>query len=246
MKTSSPSIVPAELSDLFTTDVMAIRELPRSQDEISMLRAAISLKLWSDFLMRLSDAERDSLKQPQGFDSIIGKWDCYILEAAQQFGARLFLTDLVMNRVWSWQCGEKDGTSKLENLFHEIHRSALIGLKQAKGKITDRHRASRNDFVKELTELQIKVRVDWPETPDAVRRCVGAAIDKTPATFQYLKTNKGSLLVFLGDDQIAMKFRGADFKRVKGDLTPVRFFDQWVASAENRDPETVRQDLGSL
>jgi hypothetical protein len=74
---------------------------------------------------------------------------------------------------------------------------------------------------------------------------VGAAIDRTPTTFQYLKTNKGSLLTFLGNDQIAMKFRGADFKRVEGDLTPARFFDRWVASAENRDPEKVRQDLGS-
>jgi hypothetical protein len=250
MKDSTHGTIPAPPSasprDFATVDVMAVRELPHSLEEVDNLRKAITAKLWLDFYAKLSDAEKKSLKNVECLYPVLGKWDCYILEAAQQYGARLLLTDLVMDRVWSWQCGEKDGAHKLKSLFHEIHRSALVGLRQAKGRITDRHRGAKKDFVRELVELQIRVRKDWPETPDDIRLCVAAAIVGEGALFQYLKKNKGSLLLFLCDDQIAMKFRGADFKRVKGDLTPARFYDQWVASTENRDPESVRHDLISL
>jgi hypothetical protein len=240
-----PATPPASPQQFVTVDVMAVRELPHSAEEIAKLRTAITLKLWLDFHTTLSDAEKEALNT-EGPYPLLGKLDCYILEAAQQYGARLLLTDLVMDRVWSWQCGEKDGAHKLKSLFHEIHKSALVGLGQAKGRITDRHRRTRKDFVRELVELQIRVRTDWPETPDDIRHCVAAAITGEGSLFHYLKKNKGSLLLFLRDDQITMKFRGADFKRVKGDLTPARFLDQWMASTENRDPESVRHALISL
>jgi hypothetical protein len=224
-------------------DVMAHRELPHSQAEIQNLRSAITMKLWGDFTTtKLSGAERDTLDTaPDGVD-VCRKFDCYIIEAAQQYGARLLLSDLVMDRVWSWQCGEKDGLDKLERLFTEIHKSARVALKESKGTITDRHRATRDPIVKEFTELRNSLRLAWPETPDGVRRCIEAAIDGEE-TFKYLKINKAAVMLALADDDRAMKFRGADLVHVKGDLTPARFYDQLVALAENRDPESVRQDL---
>jgi hypothetical protein len=151
-----------------------------------------------------------------------------------------------MLRVWSWQCGEKDGTRKLKNLFHEICHSARVGLKQAKGRITTSYRVRKRDFVDELTELQIQVRDKWPDSADDVRQLAADTINATPTRFQYLAVNKASLMLMLTDDSTALRFRGKGSQRMKGDLTPTKFYELWVASATNRRPESVRQDLTTL
>jgi hypothetical protein len=159
-----------QMLSLATTDVMAVKELPHDLDQISRLRAAIDLKLYWDFVQtRLSDAEQNLLKNGGEFGSVCDKWDCYLFEVAQQYGARLFLSSLVMQRLWRWQCGEKDGARKLKTLFHEIHRSALIASRKASGRITPRHKATKPAFVKELTVLQVQLRQTFPKTADAVR-----------------------------------------------------------------------------
>jgi hypothetical protein len=67
-------------------------------------------------------------------------------------------------------------------------------------------------------------------------------IKASPRLFPHLKTNKESLLLLL-DDERAMAFRGSDFNRAKGDLTPTALHLLWVSTSENRSQETVRQDL---
>jgi hypothetical protein len=236
-----------QVRNLLTTDVMAIRELPDNLDEIDKLRSAIDAKLFHDFTStRLSDLERVALMNGhEDFRSVRSKWDGYILEVAQQYGARLLLSTLVMQRVWSWQCGEKDGARKIKTLFHEMHRSALIGLKKAKGRINSRHRAAKPLWIREITALQMQLRESFPKTPDAVRQFIDDVIEASPGSFPNLKSNKASLQLFL-DDHRALAFRGFDFKRVKGDLTPTKFYAEWVAAAENhRSPELVRQYLST-
>jgi hypothetical protein len=236
-----------QFRSLLTTDVMARRELPDDLNEIDKLRSAIDAKLFQDFAStRLSDLERGSLiNGHEDLGSVRSKWDCYILEVAQQYGARLLLSTLVMQRVWSWQCGENDGAHKLKSLFHEIHRSALIGLRKARGRINGRHKAAKPFWIREITALQMQLREAFPATPDSVRQFIDDVIEASPESFPNLKSNKASLRLFL-DDHRALAFRGFDFKRVKGDLTPTKFYEQWVAAAENhRSPELVRQYLST-
>jgi hypothetical protein len=242
---SKPILSIDELGDLATLDLIALRELPECSETIGGYRQALDLKLWMDFVQtRLSDAERELVRNNRlGLSSLNGKWDVYILDAAQRWGARLLLSHLVMRRVWSWQCGETDGIRKLKNLFHEMYHSARVGLRQAKGRVTDSHRDRKPDFVNELTELQIQVRHGWPDSAAEVRQLVADTIDATPGRFQYLKTNQKSLLLMLSDDDTALRFRGEGLSRMKGDLTPTKFYELWVASETNRDPESVRQDL---
>ena len=237
-----------ELDRLLITDVMAIRELPSDMAEIDRLRSAIDARLFRDFASTCLSASEQRILMSGGKDlsPIQGKWDSYILEVAQQYGARLLLSTLVVQRVWSWQCGEKDGARKLKSLFHEIHRSALIGLRKASGRISDRHRAAKPLWVREITVLQMQLREAFPPSADAVRQFVNNVIEASPASFPNLKSNKASLLLFL-DDERALAFRGsADFTRLKGELTPTKFYTQWVAVAENhRSPELVRQRLST-
>jgi hypothetical protein len=236
---------------LLTTDVMAVTQLPTSDEEITKLRRALDLRLLVDFRAKpLSDAEQHSLtNNTDDFQSkfVRDKWDSYICsEAAPRYGARLLLSDAVMLRVWSWQCGEKDGTRKLKNLFHEIWHSACVGLRQSKGRITPSYRARKGDFVNELTELQTHVRDKWPDSAAGVRRLAADTIEATPRRFQYLTTNRASLMLMLSDDSTALRFRGKGSERMRGDLTPTKFYELWVASATNRRPESVRQDLTTL
>ena len=242
---SKPILSRDELENLATADLMALTELPECSETIGGYRQALDLKLWMDFVQtRLSDVERELIRNNRlDLSSLNGKWDVYILDAAQRWGARLLLSHLVMRRVWSWQCGETDGIRKLNNLFDEMYHSARVGLRQAKGRVTDSHRDRKPDFVDELTELQIQVRHGWPDSAAEVRQLVADAIDATPMRFPYLKTNKTSVLLMLRDDDTALRFRGKGFSRMKGDLTPTKFYELWVASGNNRDPETVRQDL---
>jgi hypothetical protein len=232
-----------QMLSLMTTDVMAVKELPSDQGQIDKLRSAIDVKLYWDFVTtRLSDEERNLLRKGVDFSSMRGEWDCYLFEVAQQYGARLLLSSLVMQRVWSWQCDEKDGAHKLKTLFHEIHRSKLIAHGRASGRITTRHRATKPAFVKELAVLQVQLRQAFPKTADAVRQLIRDTIDASPRLFRQLKTNRESLLLLL-DDERALAFRGFDFNRTKGDLTPTMLHLLWVSTSENRSPETVRQDL---
>ena len=230
------------------TDFMSITQLPTSAERIAKLRCELDLRLAFDFMSKLSDAERPSVHNSgQDVKSMYGKWDSYIcFEAAPRYGARLLLSDTVMQRVWSWQCGEEDGTRKLQNLFREINHSADIGLKQAKGRVTASYRDRKRDFVDELRELQIIVRVEWPESAADVRKLVADTIEASVGKFRYLVTNRASLLSMLRDDRTAMRFRGESSERAKGDLTPVRFYELWVASTTRRTPESVRQDLSKL
>jgi hypothetical protein len=226
---------------------MAVRELPDDPIEFDRLRGAIDAKLYYDFQnTRLTEHERKSLITGQKkFNSMYGKWDPYILEAAQQYGARILLSYLVMQRVWSWQCGERDGAHKLKSLFYEIHRSTLIGLRKATGRINDRHRRAKALWVQEITALQLRLREAFPATPDDVRQFIENTIEASPEAFPNMKSNKAALLLFL-DDQRALAFRGSDFKRMKGDLTPTKFYAEWIAVAENhRSPELVRQYLST-
>ena len=234
-----------DLRSIATTDIMAVKELPSDLDQINRLRIAIDAKLLFDFVQtRLSDAERHLVNTAGELSSVYEKLDCYLFEVAQQYGARLLLSTLVMQRVWSWHCrSEKDGARKLKTLFHEIHRSALIGLKKARGRITPRHKATKPSFVRELTALQIQLREVFPETADSVRQLISDEIEASPELFPYLKTNKASLLLLLYNER-AIAFRGSDVNRTRGDITPTKLYDLWVAVAENRrSPESVRQDL---
>lgn len=236
---------------LQTTDILSIRELPRDSAKVNAISASIDAKIWYDFAKtRLSDAEREAVKQAQGSlsdldPSIRAKFDYYLHDAAQQYGTILFNSVLVRQRLWSWQYGEKGGDRKLKTLLDEIYRSVLVRLGRAKGRISLRHKIVKPAWIAEITELQIRVRKEWPDTSDAVRQLINDVIEASPKSFPYLTNNKASLLFFL-DDSRAMAFRGRDFKRVRGDLTPTKFFHEWVAAAEGRDPESVRQSLSAL
>jgi len=139
-------------------------------------------------------------------------------------------------------------------LFHEIHRSALIGLRKARGRINGlrkargringRHKAAKLFWIQERTALQMQLREAFPATTDSVRQFIDDVIEASPGSSPNLKSNKASLLLFL-DDHRALAFRGFDFKRVKGDLTPTKFYEQWVAAENHRSPELVRQYLST-
>lgn len=232
-----------------TPDVIAIRALPEDPEELEQLRVRIDTRILMGFGQStcLSSDERAILSREADFSpALYGKFDTYLLTIAQQYGARLLLSSFVMQRLWSWQCGEKDGVQKLKNLFHEILHSAQTELGEATGQIIKPHKFAKPAFVKEITGLQMLLREEYPETAVKIRQFVNATIEGNPDQFPMLKSNKESLLVFLNDSR-AFAFRGSDFKRTKGDLTPKRFYTQWVAAAANRSSEeSVRQDISNL
>lgn len=223
---------------------MPIHELPQSHKEIAELRWTIDARLSMDFQKTLASDERESIKgNIEGFipQALCSKWDNYIQEAAQQYGARLLLSNIVMARVWAWACGEKNGTHKLGTFFHLIVNSARIAQGEAKGTITDRHRRAKKLYVSQLAELQKRVREEWPDSPAGVRQLVTDAIDSLPQ-LMILKSNRYSLMQLLANDETALAFRGSP-ERSRDDLTPTQFFVKWVASSERRSLESVRQDL---
>jgi hypothetical protein len=233
------------VADLLTLPFAAHRELPQSCQEIAVLRAAMNSSLLCDFAENwLSVTERLLLLayNSEGFvpRSLREKWDKYLLkQAAPQYGARIFISEHVMARVWAWASGEERGTRKLREMFNQAHKSARVGLKCAKGSITPQARRARDSFIPEISELQRRLRAEWPDSAAEVRQFVAREIETSPPFF-YLKRNAPQLVGFLGDDHIALAFRGEpDHIRV----TPTQFFTKWLAASTNRSEESVRQDL---
>src|SRR6267378_3716148 len=113
-----------------------------------------------------------------------------------------------------------------------------------RGRINGRHKAAKLFWIQERTALQMQLREAFPATTDSVRQFIDDVIEASPGSSPNLKSNKASLLLFL-DDHRALAFRGFDFKRVKGDLTPTKFYEQWVAAENHRSPELVRQYLST-
>src|SRR5579862_4271619 len=165
-----------QVNELLGLDLAAISELPKSHAKIAALRWTIDANLYLDFQKtRLSDDELRLLKNynPDFIPAPLhDKWDRYVVDAAQQYGARLLLANLVISRVWEWAAGERDGDRKLRNLFNAIHSSARIGLRRAKGSTSKRHKDAKPVLVPQIQELQIRLRLEWPETADAIRRFV--------------------------------------------------------------------------
>lgn len=234
--------------DLWAIPSAALPELPESCREIAVIRAHMNLTLVTDFAERyLSAEERRELKR-YSQDAFFPKsqrdrWDDYLIEeAAEQHGAGILLSDHVMSRVWAWTRGEVGGFGKLERLYNKMKKSALIRLGEAKGRVTDQGRQSMDAFVPEITELQIRLRKEWPESPNQIRTFVQTYIETSPAMV-HLKRNAPQLINYLRDDAIARDFRGGDSDRIT--LTPTQFFIKWLAASKNRVEESVRQDLYS-
>lgn len=84
-----------QLNELLTLNLMALRELPESCQDIAVIRASLNSKLTIDFSLRcLSDSERQQVQKhsPEAFlpTHLHDKWDRYILEAAQQYGQEYY------------------------------------------------------------------------------------------------------------------------------------------------------------
>lgn len=243
---ASPIDLRDQLNELLTLPLMALRELPESCQDIAVLRASLNSKLLTDFSLRcLSESERKQVQKhsPEAFlpTHLHDKWDRFILEAAQQYGPRILLSDHVLTRVWRWATGETFGSQKLERLFSRLIRSVRVGLRQVKGTITNRHRHARKFLVRELHLLRTALQSEWPESPTAVRQFVSQRV-QTSVDLPNLKQNAKQLLQFLGDDEVALAFLG-DPERSKVGLTPSKFCDKWFARSEYLSEEYVRQSL---
>ena len=234
-----------DVNDLLTHNYIVLRQLPDSGQDLAVLRMGLSMKLWAAFCTNhLTAHERQNM--PKKIETsvppyLFGKWDEFVLECAQQYGARLLLSDLVLTRIWAWVSGgEESGSRKLKKLFNEMCDSAVINLKLAKGAITDRHRSFKPIAVAELTILRERLRDDWPESPEQVRKKIPRILENSPDLLS-LRSNKEQLLLTLSDDEL-MRFRGAAEKS-KGDITPTQLLIKLVARSENLSEEYTRQRL---
>jgi hypothetical protein len=235
-----------DINDLLTFNFIALSQLPDTDLELAVLRKGLSMKLWTAFYTNyLTEDERQ--RMPKQIETCVPrylfrKWDEFVLECAQQYGARLLLSELVLTRVWAWVSGgEESGSRKLKKLFDRMYHSSRIGLKQAKGAITDRHRRFKSIAGAELGILRERLRDDWPESAAQVRKHVDRIIETSP-DLPNLRSNKEQLLKLLRDDKLALGFRGAAEKS-KGDITPAQLLTKWVAGAENLSVEYARQRL---
>ena len=239
----NPTSLVDRINAYLLTDFMGISELTESVTELEQLRQALDYRLFEDFFRRVSllpRAEQQLIAEnPSAYRR---KLDLYIREAARQYGARLFLSNLVMERVWAWVNGEESGSQKLGVLFDRMRKAASLQLGRGKGKITDRFRIARKDLVPQLTALQARLQQEWPESAEDIRRFVSKEIDASGPSLPHLKINRKSLLRFLENDDIAVAFRG-QAERSKDDLSPRQFYVKWAASSLRRSPESVRQDL---
>ena len=123
-----------------------------------------------------------------------------------------------------------------------VERGRIGGVYRERVFMTDRFRIARKDLVLQLATLQARLRKEWPESAEDIRRFISKEIDESRLSLPHLKINRKSLLRFLDDDGIAIDFRG-QAERSNDDLSPSQFYVKWAASSLRRSPEPVRQDL---
>ena len=187
--------VVSDNAELLLTDILRIEELPETLEERRRLRALLSARLVEDFQYRISlfpVPRREALLRNER--EYLNMWDSYVLEAAQQYGARIFLAEPVIERLWAWANGGKDGLYQLKRLFNEVMESSKIRLRQHKGTITDRHREAKKFFVPELKDLQDRLRSEWPESAEEVREFCAKQIDISPPPLPVLKKKQNRVV----------------------------------------------------
>lgn len=229
------------LAELLQLSFATLPRLFESPNDNVVIRSALNAQLVSDFSARYLTPDSQLAPDVQSIPaSLHEKWDRYLInEAATQRGADILLSDHAIARIWAWTHGEALGLMKLERLFKKMKKAAHVRLR-GKGSITDQDRHAMPDFVLELTELQTRLRQEWPESAKEIRAFIEKQIEASPKLWR-LKRNAPQLRALLADDRIAVAFRGDNAEEIR--LTPTNFFIFWLSKSKNRSRESTRQDL---
>ena len=240
-------IIRQGITDPVAFDIQAVERIPRDPKQRIKLSALIGAKFLFEFTDQLSRRERH-LWDERGLKSsqICKRMDNFIFEQARTLGWRLFLCEVVLDRISEWWQGENDGPELLAKLGKELS----LGAKVIRGKARfPLNNPGIYQFKKDITDevrrllRHLKVLSFGSNHPPALNELQGCIKQEMVRHYKYypvLSENLTAFLKFLELDDVMCK------KVATTAITPVRLIDEFMAYFWNRDPESLRQSISRL
>jgi hypothetical protein len=229
---------------------LAMMTLPDDPDERRMFGARVAAEFQSWFEGRLTPEDL-ALYHSEGpwSKKISGLFDKTIIDFAQTFGWRVYLSEVVQNQMARWH--DAGRVHLIKQLGEAVTLAAKVAHGRASLPITDPElKVNKQHAVDELRRLlkqsqrvfkQYRTRPNDQKVSEWLRK----TIEASPQAFPFWQSpNIDSLLQYLRDQK-----RGSTFFRkiALGEaVQPASLFDEWGADLHNLSPVTFRQKVSEL
>jgi hypothetical protein len=229
---------------------LAVTAPPDDSLDLLVFGATVTAELQSLFERRLAPEDltlwhSEGPWTPAASKRIFALLDKMIIELAQTFGWRIYLSETVLREMARWH-DRTDGPHLIKQLGEAVHLAALVAHGKAKLPVTDRElRAIKPQAVDELRRLLKQSRKTFSQrrtqpSDQEVCELFRRAVEASPRAFPFWSLNIESLLQYFE--------RAGDLvqRMALGDVRPAGLFDEWGADAHNLSPVTFRQSISKL
>jgi hypothetical protein len=234
---------------------LAVTTLPDDALERLVFGASVTAELQSLFERRLAPEDLNLWRSeeplmPAASRRILGLLDKTIIELAQTFGWRIYLSETVQQQMARWH-DTKGGPHLIKQIGEAVHLAALVAQGQAKLPVTDPElRVIKPQAVGELRRILKRSRNFFNQyrtrrpSDQEVCEWLRKTVEASPQAFPFWSLNIDSLLQYF---ERAQKRGEALVQRmVLGHVRPASLFDEWGADVHNLSPETFRQRISNL
>jgi len=174
-----------------------------------------------------------------------GLLDKMIIELAQTFGWRIYLSELVQRQIARWH-NSKEKLHLIKQLGEAVYLAAQVAHEEAQLPVTDPElRALKPQAVSELRRLLRQSRAVFNQyrnrrpSDQEVREWFRKTIKTSPKSFPFWSRNIPSLLQYAE--------RRARVQQIAlGGIPPARLFDEWGADIYHLSPKTFRRSVSGL
>jgi hypothetical protein len=213
--------------------------------------AEVTVELRGWFERRLTPEDRAVWHSERPWSSAASKkisdlWNQTIIEFAQIYGWRVYLSMDVVEQMAHWHERHEDGLNCIKRLGEAVCLATAVAHGKAKLPVTDPQlRAIKPQAVDELRRLLKQCRSFFnqrrtgPSDQD-VCEWFHTTVEASPNAFPFWLLNIESLLQYFGRADNLVR------RMILGDVRPAGLFDEWGADVHNLSPVTFRQSVSKL
>lgn len=262
-KPSSQTEMPGKAGTLeLLTDFQSVAVAPIDPQERAHASRSLSIHIILWTTDRLGDRDKEEFRRwasdlPATQSPVNYPWDLHavaqpvarrifqaldeiILEQARAIGIRVWLSDVVLNRMAQWE-EELKGAELYEQFGKELALRINVSRGKKRASLDPKMRAFKDDVKKEYSHLQKVLRSRdggrRPLTFDDLLSLAEGHIKANSRAFQRLAANLTLFRAVVQKDNEWLTQRN---------MTPAMFAQEFLAVATNRSAESLRQELSRM
>ena len=249
MESREMSLMPAYANPL------AVMTMPDDLAARLAFGAKVTAELQDCFRHKLTPEDLAIWDSEKPWSSIVTKkisdlWNDTIIEFAQTYGWRVYLSRDVLEQIAHWHDRHEDGLNCIRRLGEAVYLAAQVAHGENTLPVTNPElRAIKPQAVNELRRLLKQSRKAFnqrrtPWSDQEVCKWLRNTVEASPKAFPFWSVNIPSLLQYF---ERAKKRDGALLQRIAlGNVGPASLFDEWGADVHNLSTHTFRVYVSRL